>query len=57
MQGWKMILYVNAYVRAESRTNRLAKALLNKLGDFEKVRLTDLEIKPLNAESLNYREA
>ena len=52
-----MILYVNACVRAESRTNRLAKALLNKLGAFEEVRLTDLEIQPLNEESLNYREA
>ena len=38
-----MILYVNACVRTESRTNRLAKALLAKLGAFEEVRLTDLE--------------
>ncbi len=52
-----MILYVNACVRAESRTNRLAKALLDKLGAYEEVRLTDLAIKPLNEESLNYREA
>lgn len=52
-----MILYVNACVRAESRTNRLAKALLNKLGAYEEIRLTDLVIKPLNGESLNYREA
>ena len=53
----KMILYVNACVRAESRTNRLAKALLAKLGAFEEVRLTDLELKPLNEERLSYREA
>lgn len=52
-----MILYVNACVRAESRTNRLAKALLNKLGAYEEVRLTDLAMKPLNGESLGYREA
>ena len=52
-----MILYVNACVRAESRTNRLAKALLNKLGAFEEVVLADLEIKPLDGESLEYREA
>lgn len=52
-----MILYVNACVRTESRTDRLARALLKKLGDFEEVRLTDLELKPLNEERLNYREA
>ncbi len=52
-----MILYVNACVRAESRTNRLAKALLNKLGAYEEVRLTDLALKPLDGESLGYREA
>ncbi len=52
-----MILYVNACVRAESRTNRLAKALLDKLGAYEEVRLTDLVMKPLNEESLGYREA
>ena len=52
-----MILYVNAGVRAESRTNRLAKALLNKLGVYEELRLTDLAMKPLNEESLGYREA
>ena len=52
-----MILYVNACVRTGSRTNRLAKALLDKLGDFEEIRLTDLEIKPLDEERLNYRDA
>lgn len=26
-----MLLYINACVRTESRTNRLAKALLNKI--------------------------
>lgn len=55
--GGKMILYVNACVRAGSRTDRLAKALLNKLGAYEEVRLTDLAVKPLNGESLAYREA
>ncbi len=52
-----MILYINACVRAESRTNRLAKALLNKLGAYEEIRLTDSAIKSLDAQSLNYREA
>lgn len=52
-----MVLYINACVRTESRTNRLAKALLNKIGVFEEVRLTDMEIKPLNEERLDYRTA
>ena len=52
-----MILYINACIRTESRTNRLAKALLDKLGTYEEVRLTDMEIKPLNEERLDYRAA
>lgn len=52
-----MILYINACIRTESRTNRLAKALLDKLGAYEEVRLTDMEIKPLNEERLDYRAA
>ncbi len=52
-----MILYVNACVRAESRTNRLANALLNQLGAYKELRLTDLAIKPLNGERLAYRDA
>lgn len=52
-----MILYVNACVRTESRTNRLAKALLNQFGVFEEVKLTDIELKPLNQERLDYRTA
>lgn len=52
-----MVLYINACVRAESRTNRLAKALLNKFGAFEEVKLTDMELKPLNEERLDYRAA
>lgn len=52
-----MILYINACIRTESRTNRLAKALLDKLGAYEEVRLTDMEIKPLNEKRLDYRAA
>ena len=50
-----MVLYINACVRAESRTNRLAKALLNELRVFEEVKLTDMDLKPLNEERLTYR--
>lgn len=52
-----MILYINACIRTESRTNRLATALLDKLGAYEEIRLTDMEIKPLNEERLDYRAA
>lgn len=52
-----MVLYINACVRIESRTNRLAKALLNRFGDYEEVKLTDMELKPLNEERLDYRAA
>ncbi len=51
----KKILYVNSCVRKESRTDRLSKVLLNKLGAYEEERLTDIDIKPLNEERLNYR--
>lgn len=52
-----MVLYINACVRTESRTNRLAKALLKKFEVFEEVKLTDMELKPLNEERLDYRTA
>ena len=51
-----MILYINACVRKDSRTDRIARALLNKLGgDYEELYLSDLDILPLNAERLDKR--
>ncbi len=50
-----MILYVNACVRSESRTDRIARALLEKLGEYEEVKLTDMGLEPLNEERLNRR--
>ena len=50
-----MILYVNACVREESRTDRLARKLLRKLGDFNELKLSDENLKPLNKESLERR--
>lgn len=50
-----MILYINACVRTQSRTDRLARALLHRLGDFEEVGLTDMALEPLNDERLDYR--
>ena len=51
-----MILYINACVREDSRTDRIARALLDKLGgDYEELCLPDLNILPLNAERLEKR--
>ena len=51
-----MILYINACVRKDSRTDRIARALLNKLGGaYEELRLPDLNIRPLDEERLNKR--
>ncbi|MCQ2754561.1 MAG: NAD(P)H-dependent oxidoreductase [bacterium] len=51
------ILYINACVREDSRTNILAKYLLDKLdGDIEEIKLTNTNITPLTAETLKKRD-
>lgn len=50
-----MILYINACVRNESRTDRLARELLDKLGDYDELRLSEENLNPLDKESLEYR--
>lgn len=52
-----MILYINSCAREKSRTNRLAKALLNKLGEYEELKLNEMEIRPLDGERLKHRTA
>lgn len=52
-----MVLYINACVRKESRTNRLAKAVLERLGEYEEIKLETLDIKPLDGECLANRTA
>ncbi|MCF0159143.1 MAG: NAD(P)H-dependent oxidoreductase [Veillonella sp.] len=49
------ILYVNSCIREESRTDRIARALLNKLGDYEEVQLAKEDIQPLTLEGLEKR--
>ncbi len=49
------VLYINACVRPESRTHRLAQALLERFAHYDEVRLTDEDIKPLNYERLTKR--
>jgi len=51
------ILYINACVRQESRTNMLAQYLLEKLeGNIEEIKLSELNISPLNETTLSQRD-
>lgn len=51
-----MILYINCCVRDNSRTDRLARVLLNKLGsEYEELNLYKEELKPLTGSSLKNR--
>ena len=53
----KQILYVNACVRKESRTNRLAVKLLSKLdGPYEELCLEKIAFPTVNEEYLNKRD-
>lgn len=50
------LLFVDACVREESRTRRIAQALTDRLaGDREILRLTDMDLQPLSASSLQKR--
>ena len=51
-----MTLYINCCPRRDSRTDRLARALLTSLGDFEELRLYDEPLQPLNAQRLKLRD-
>ena len=50
-----MVLYINACVRDESRTDRLAKKLLGSLGDYTELKLSENNLKPLDKDTLEYR--
>lgn len=51
-----MILFVNACVRSDSRTQRLAKALLDRLGgEQEEIKLSEANLEPLSEERLRKR--
>ena len=52
-----MVLYINACVRKNSRTNRLAKCLLDKLGEpFTEVRLEHIRFPVTDEEYLTKRD-
>ena len=51
-----MILYINSCVRDESRTNRIAQTLLQKLGgDYVELNLEEEQLQPLSKSTLEYR--
>lgn len=52
-----MILYINACVRDESRTDYLARKLLEKLGNFKEIKLSEENLSPLTKELLEKRNA
>lgn len=52
-----MVLYINSCVRKESRTDRIARALLEKLGEYTELKLSEENIKPLDEETLAKRTA
>ncbi len=49
------VLYVNACVREESRTNKLALDVLKQYGDYEEVYLETTSLAPLHRETLANR--
>ena len=53
-----MVLYINACVRNESRTDRIARALLGKITDkYDEIKLSEIHLQPLSEEELNKRTA
>ena len=53
-----MILYINSCVRNGSRTDRIARAVLDKLGgEYTEVYLPDENLQPLSADKLDKRTA
>ena len=53
----KNILFVNACVRPESRTLKLAQTQLEKIeGDIQRLDIYDAKLKPLDAQGITFRE-
>lgn len=54
----KKVLFIDACVRRESRTRRLAEALLERLGgECEEVKLAEIDLRPLSEDRLDRRTA
>ena len=52
-----MVLYINCCVRSESRTDRLARAVLANMGKFTELYLPSEDLHPLTEEILIKRTA
>ncbi len=52
-----MILYVNSCIRKESRTSKIANALLSKLGEYTEVKVADLDIQAYDEKGIENRIA
>lgn len=52
----EMILYVNCCVRSDSRTDRIARALLDKMGEYTELFLPAEDIRPLDEKLLAKRD-
>ena len=55
----RKLLFVNACIRENSRTEKLSRQYLNKMEkdyQIEEIRLLDLELKPFDAEMLKQRD-
>lgn len=52
-----MTLFINCCPRGESRTERLARALLRTLGEYEELRLYDEPLHPLGRADIAKRDA
>ena len=52
-----MTLFINCCPRGESRTERLARALLKALGEYEELRLYDEPLHPLGYADIAKRDA
>ena len=52
-----MILYINSCVRDNSRTDYLARKLLDTLGEYTELDLAKENIKPLDRDTLNKRSS
>ena len=56
-EGKDMTLFINCCPRGESRTEKLARALLKALGEYEELRLYDEPLHPLGRADIAKRDA
>ena len=55
IRRFEMNLYINACPREDSRTDRLARKVLEKFESYDEIYLPELNLQPLSRERLDYR--